>query len=99
MSTLHVSEQAARWYKEELNLNEGDSIRFFARYSSGGGLHPGFSLGIAVEKPRHPAEQTEVSGIQFFMEDHDYWYLKGHQLHVDVVDEGHDIEYRYTEVK
>lgn len=28
MSTIHVSDQAARWYKEELNLNEGDSIRF-----------------------------------------------------------------------
>lgn len=51
-----------------------------------------------MEKPRHPADQTEVSGIQFFMEDHDYWYLKGHQLHVDIVDEGQDIEYRYTEV-
>jgi uncharacterized protein YneR len=32
------------------------------------------------------------------MEDHDYWYLKGHKLHVDVVEEGQDIEYRYTEV-
>ncbi|CAH1211258.1 MULTISPECIES: HesB/YadR/YfhF family protein [Paenibacillus] len=98
MSAIHVSDRAAKWYKEELSLNEGDSIRFFARYSSGGGLHPGFSLGIAVEEPKHPAEQTEVSGIRFYMEEHDYWYLKGHELHVDVVEEGQDIAYRYSEV-
>lgn len=74
--SIQVTEPAAQWYIKELGLKRGDSIRFFVRYSSGGGLHPGFSLGIAVEPPQHPVLQHEAAGITFYMEDQDYWYLK-----------------------
>ncbi|WP_211745854.1 HesB/YadR/YfhF family protein [Paenibacillus sp. Marseille-Q4541] len=93
--SIHVTEAAAEWYKKELGISDGEAIRFFARYSSGGGLHPGFSLGIAVEKPEDPIERTEVSGITFYMEEQDHWYLKGHRLDVTYVEAEDDIIYRY----
>lgn len=95
--SIHVTEDAAKWYKKELGITDGDAIRFFARYSSGGGLHPGFSLGIAVEQPEYPIESTEVSGITFFMEEQDHWYLKGHSLDVTYLEAEDDILYRYRE--
>ncbi|MBE0343386.1 hypothetical protein E4V51_23870 [Paenibacillus sp. 28ISP30-2] len=52
--SIQVTEPAAQWYIKELGLNRGDTIRFFARYSSVGGFHPGSSLGIAGEPPQHP---------------------------------------------
>lgn len=94
--SIQVTEPAAQWYIKELGLKRGDSIRFFVRYSSGGGLHPGFSLGIAVEPPQHPVLQHEAAGITFYMEDQDYWYLKYH-LEVKYLEEHDDIIYTYVE--
>lgn len=95
--SIHVSEHAAEWYIKELGLEQGDAIRFFARYSSGEGLHPGFSLGIAVETPQRPVLQQQAAGITFFMEDQDFWYLKGHRLEVEYLKDHDDIVYRYAE--
>ncbi|MCM3128816.1 HesB/YadR/YfhF family protein [Paenibacillus provencensis] len=93
--SIHVTESAANWYKKELGVKDGEAIRFYARYSSGGGLHPGFSLGISVEQPEYPVESTEVSGVLFFMEEHDHWYLKGHRLDVGYIEAEDDIIYHY----
>ena len=94
-----MSADAARWYVRELNLNEGDSVRFFPRYSSGGGLHPGFSLGISVEKPTNGTLFQDVESIRFYMEKQDLWYLKGYDLVVNYVEPQDDIDYVYEEVK
>lgn len=62
---MTISPEAAAWFKKELALQSGDSIRLFPRYSSGGGLHPGFSLGIATEAPSRPAVKAEQEGLVF----------------------------------
>ncbi|MDO7905733.1 HesB/YadR/YfhF family protein [Paenibacillus sp. JX-17] len=95
--SIHVTEPAAAWYKKELGLHDGDYVRFFARYSSGGGLHPGFSLGIAVEQPQKPVLTEESGGLIFYMEEQDHWYLKGHTLEVKYLEEHDDIVYNYSE--
>jgi len=92
---IDVSAGAAAWFKRELELAEGDYIRFFPRYSSGGGLHPGFSLGIAVEPPGRPAMKVWQEGINFYMEEQDLWYMEGHELSVVYSETDDDIEYRY----
>ncbi|GAA0134251.1 HesB/YadR/YfhF family protein [Paenibacillus sp. YSY-4.3] len=92
---INVTKEAARWYKNELGVQEGQAIRFFARYSAGGTIHPGFALGIGIETPVSPGAVSEVDGITFYMEDKDLWYLKGYNLNV-VYDQKHnDIEYEY----
>ncbi|MBY0009900.1 HesB/YadR/YfhF family protein [Paenibacillus typhae] len=92
---MTISPEAAAWFKKELNLKNGDSIRLFPRYSSGGGLHPGFSLGIATEPPARPAAEAEQEGLIFYMEEQDLWYMEGYSLSINYVAAEDDIEYVY----
>ncbi|MEK3779719.1 HesB/YadR/YfhF family protein [Paenibacillus sp. FSL R5-0810] len=94
---IQVSDEAARWYRKELDLQPGTYVRFFPRYSSGGGLHPGFSLGISVEEPRSPGLTERSEEVTFYMEEQDLWYLKGFTLHVTYEESLDDISYIYEE--
>ena len=94
---IEVSNEAARWYKKELELNAGTFVRFFPRYSSGGGLHPGFSLGISVEEPHDPGITELAEDVTFYMEEHDMWYLRGYNLPVEYEESLDDISYVYKE--
>ena len=93
--SIVISAEAASWFKRELGVAEGDFIRLFPRYSSGGGLHPGFSLGIATEPPARPMIETTQGGITFYMEEQDLWYMEGHGLSVLYSEAEDDIEYKY----
>ena len=93
---MTISPEAAAWFKKELELQNGDYIRLFPRYSSGGGLHPGFSLGIATEAPARSAVQFEQGGIVFYMEEQDLWYMEGHSLSIIYSEAEDDIEYKYN---
>ncbi|WP_054958391.1 HesB/YadR/YfhF family protein [Paenibacillus dakarensis] len=94
---IEVSNEAARWYRKELGLGAGTFVRFFPRYSSGGGLHPGFSLGISVEEPKDPGLVKVAEDITFYMEDQDLWYLRGYNLIVEYEQSLDDIMYVYKE--
>lgn len=92
---IEVTSDAARWFKQELGLESGQSVRLFARYSAGGAIHPGFSLGIQADEPVSPGISSESEGITFYMEDHDKWYLDGYNLKVVYNAGEDDIEYAY----
>ncbi|NGM81041.1 hypothetical protein G5B47_01305 [Paenibacillus sp. 7124] len=94
--SISVSPEAASWFKRELGLTDGAHIRLFPRYSSGGGLHPGFSLGIAVEPPGRPGLETASEGVVFYMEEQDLWYMDGYDLSIIYSAEEDDIDYRYV---
>jgi len=79
---LIVEQQAARWYKQEMDLSEGDSLRIFVRLGGCGSVHPGLSLGIVKEEPRNPGLVTLVEGIQFFLEEDNVWYVDEKDLHI-----------------
>ncbi|MBP2001014.1 uncharacterized protein YneR [Paenibacillus shirakamiensis] len=95
---INVSVKAAMWYKKELELQAGQAVRFFVRYSAGGHIHPGFSLGIEVEHATTPGFSTVVDDIQFFMEEQDLWYLEGYDLQVTYDETTDDIHYEYVKV-
>ncbi|MNI79659.1 Iron-sulfur cluster biosynthesis [compost metagenome] len=94
---IDVTKEAADWFIQELGLKEGQAVRFFARYSAGGHIHPGFSLGLQVEEPLSPGATSVVQGITFYMEDRDLWYLDGYRLIVSYDDKEGDIVYTYEE--
>ncbi|WP_138493886.1 HesB/YadR/YfhF family protein [Paenibacillus pinistramenti] len=94
---IHVAQDAAEWYKKELELTEGQAVRFFPRYSAGGHVHPGFSLGIDTAEPKKPGLSATVGGILFYMEDQDLWYLDGYDLKVSYDAEADDIVYEYVQ--
>ena len=77
-----LDEQSVAWYKEELDLVDGDSIRFFPRYGGYSPIQAGFSLGISPESVKDAKVMTETAGITFFVEEDDLWYFDGHNLEV-----------------
>jgi uncharacterized protein YneR len=95
MMNITVTDQAAQWFKEEMDLQEGDSIRFFARYGGSGPLHEGFSLGMNKEEPVDPAVTLEKDGCLYFIEERDAWYFQGHSLLVDYDEKSDGPVYRY----
>lgn len=94
---IQVSQEAASWYIRELELQAGAKVRFFPRYSASGGLHPGFTLGLAIEEPQHSGIDAKVDDITFYMEERDLWYLHGFDLEVKYEESQEDISYTYTE--
>lgn len=78
---IRISEDAQKWFHDEVGLKSGSSIRFTIRYG-GSGLQPGFSLGLSVEQPENPTAKTESKGVTYFVESADEWYFDGHDLTV-----------------
>ncbi|GGF10248.1 hypothetical protein GCM10010954_05960 [Halobacillus andaensis] len=92
---LKVTEEAAKWYKEELELNDETSIRFFVRYGGVGGLQPGLSLAIKQVDAAEPIAEDKVNNITFFIEADDEWYFEGHSLTVQYDEKWQEPEFIY----
>lgn len=71
---LHITTDAAKWYKEELSITTTGFVRFFPRYGFGGHI-PGFSIGINQEEPDSIFTSVEVENITFYVESKDAWYF------------------------
>ncbi|MCC8438560.1 HesB/YadR/YfhF family protein [Brevibacillus sp. M2.1A] len=82
---LTVSLKAITWFKEDWGCQMGDSIRFFVRYGGASTVQDSFSMGIAKEHPNNMGLTTVVSGITFYMEQDELWYINGKDLLVDYV--------------
>ena len=76
---LTITEEAANWYIQELNLQEGDSIKFFGSVY---GPHNGFSVTIGKVTPSRPFHITEKKGIKFFVEKNDAWFFDNVDLNI-----------------
>ncbi|WP_026570258.1 MULTISPECIES: HesB/YadR/YfhF family protein [Sediminibacillus] len=92
---LQISETAAQWYAEELDLEENEYVRFFVRYGGMGGHQPGFSLGVTREEPENPTVDSKVNGIHFFVEEDDSWYFDGADLEVEIEQEAEEPQFNY----
>ncbi|MBA2173999.1 hypothetical protein H0266_03700 [Halobacillus locisalis] len=92
---LSVTEEAAKWYEEELDVEESSNLRFYVRYGGVGGLQPGFSLGIAFEQPNEPIAETKVGKINFFVEADDEWYFGDYSLSVNLDEKWNEPGFQY----
>ena len=86
-----VEQPAARWYKQELSLAEGDSLRLFVRLGGCSSVQPGLSLGVIQDTPRNPGLQHKVEGLTFCMEEENLWYLDNRDLHIRFDEQQEDI--------
>src|SRR5699024_11232488 len=83
---IHVTKQAAEWYKQELDIDSG-TIRLFVRYGGSGGRIPGFSIGINFDAPISPVTSHTVEQLNFFIEESDAWYFEGSDIHINMDEE------------
>ncbi|MDQ8736971.1 HesB/YadR/YfhF family protein [Paenibacillus sp. LHD-38] len=79
---LVVEQSAARWYKQEMGLTVGDSIRIYVRLGGCGSVHPGLSLGVTKDEPRSIGLREEIDGITYFIEEDNLWYLENKSLRI-----------------
>lgn len=90
-----INDQAANWYKEEMGLNTGDYVRFFARYGGHSTVQQGFSLGISNEEPLDAGISTTKDGITYYIEQKDLWYFDNHNLYVEFNEKAKEPEFKY----
>ncbi|ETP67952.1 HesB/YadR/YfhF family protein [Planococcus glaciei] len=92
---INISEDAFKWFQEEMEVAAGEAVRFYVRYGGSSKLQPGFSLGVTKDVPSETAAVLERDGVTYYVEQTDVWYFDGHDLHVTVNDELKELDYSY----
>jgi uncharacterized protein YneR len=72
--TFSITRPAVELYKNEMDLNSGDALKFFVRYA-GSGDSGGFSLGVELGIPSKEDYIQEVEGILFYVKPDDQWLV------------------------
>lgn len=93
---ITISKEAIHWFKEEIGLEQGDYLKFFAKIYGSSPVQESYALGFAKEDPIDIAASTEVDGIIFFVEATDLWFFNGHDLHVEYNEKIDEIEFTYS---
>src|SRR5699024_7367164 len=83
---IHVTKQAAEWYKQELDIDSG-TIRFFVRYGGSGGRIPGFFMGINFDAPISPVTSHTVEQLNFFIVESDSAYFEVSDVDITIDEE------------
>ncbi|PGZ93175.1 MULTISPECIES: HesB/YadR/YfhF family protein [unclassified Bacillus (in: firmicutes)] len=91
---IKISEDALKWFQDEMNVKEGDTIRFFARYGGNSTIHKGYSLGVTKEQPVDIGESITVDNVVYFINETDLWYFKDYNLSV-IVNENNELHFDY----
>ncbi|HEK9099529.1 HesB/YadR/YfhF family protein [Bacillus pfraonensis] len=92
---IQIESRAMQWFKEEMNLQSGDFVRFVVRYGGNSTIQSSYSLGLVFEEPEDIATSTEQDGIQFFIDEDDIWYFQDYDLVVSYHMEMDEIEFNY----
>lgn len=74
--SLKVSKEAAKWYKNEMDLEAGDYLQYYVQIYGGiPTAHQNYSLGMSIGEDGHVAVKDEVEGIVFIlmMNMHGFW--------------------------
>ena len=80
-----VSKEAAKWYIEEMGLEQNDYVQFFVKLYGGiPTAHPNYFLGLSVGKDDDVGINDVVDDITFYFTSHDDWFLKEYQLKVEM---------------
>ncbi|SFD78235.1 Uncharacterized protein YneR [Lentibacillus persicus] len=92
---LNITNQAAKWYKEELNIGDQSFLRFFVRYGFGGRI-PGFSLGISNDTPEDIYASCNAEGVTFYIENKDAWYFDDQDLSITLDEQVKEPQFSYN---
>lgn len=90
---MTITKPAARWFIQELDLQQNDAVRFFARYGGFGGVHKGFSLALEKTDPVNAGLKIFEEGVLFFVEESDLWYFDNKNFHIKYSRKYDEIEY------
>lgn len=80
---LTITPKAQEWFKREIELSDGQGIKFYGKVYGKTQVHDGFSVGMSVDTPETPLIEENTNGMMFFVEEADEWFFKGYDLVVD----------------
>jgi uncharacterized protein YneR len=93
---LTISDSALKWFQNNIGVQKGGNVRFYAKIYGSSPVQQGYSLGFSKdEDPIHIAFKYEAEGILFYVEESDIWYFNEHDLHVDYHEKEDELEYQY----
>lgn len=91
---ITISDDAIKWFKDEMDVKDGDTIRFFARYGGNSTIHKGYSLGVTKEQPVDIGESITIENVVYFINETDLWYFKDYNLNV-IINENKELQFVY----
>lgn len=87
-----VTPSALSCFKGEWGFGDGEVIRVFVRYVSGG--ETPFAFGITRDTPIDAAVTAIADKLTFYLERKDVWFLDGKSLKID--SQGEDIVFQLS---
>lgn len=94
---INISSKAIQWFKNEMELQEGDMVKFFTQIYGSSPVQKGYALGFTKDnEPIHIGAKMEIDGIVFYVEEGDLWFFDGHDLYVDYDEEKDELAYTYS---
>lgn len=73
---LIVTDAAAQWFRDEMNLKPGDGIKLYGKVYGRTEVHHGFSQAFAKNNnPIDPVMEVEKAGIKFYVNEVDEWFF------------------------
>ncbi|WP_102028115.1 HesB/YadR/YfhF family protein [Salirhabdus sp. Marseille-P4669] len=93
---FNVSNDAAKWFIEEFDLEKGDYVQISAKLYGGiPTVFPSYFLGITVGNEGDIAYQDEKEGITFYINNTNAWLLENHRIEVEL--DGEDVDFKFIE--
>jgi len=90
-----LTDEALQWFKQEMEVESGDTIRFYARYGGSSPFHEGFSLGMTREEPINIGVKKVIDDVTYYIDEKDLWFFNDHSLYVDVDVTNDELKYEY----
>ncbi|MEB2279552.1 HesB/YadR/YfhF family protein [Lysinibacillus xylanilyticus] len=90
-----LTDEALQWFKQEMEVESGDTIRFYARYGGSSPFHEGFSLGMTREEPFNIGVKNVIDDVTYYIDEKDLWFFNHHSLYVDVDVTNDELKYEY----
>ncbi|WP_141434529.1 cytoplasmic protein [Bacillus sp. 03113] len=99
---ISIDEKAFKWFKEGLEVNEGEAVRFLIGYEEEAmnrPFHPGFSLKFLIDSPNLLGPHIMKEGILFYIEVVDEVIFQDKNLFVRFDKEKNDISFELVDRK
>lgn len=95
---ITVTDAAIHWFKEEVQLTDGDKVKFYVRIYGTSPIQENYSLGFSIDKDiKQDSISTEKDGLTFYVYEEDLWFFKDKNLVVDFDTSSDEVIYDYVD--
>ncbi|RFB14996.1 HesB/YadR/YfhF family protein [Bacillus sp. HNG] len=93
---MTISDAALKWFKEDISVKKGDSVRFYPMFYGTSPVQEKYSLAFSThDEPIQIHTSQSVDEVMFYVEEDDIWFFNGHNLIVDYNPDKDELEYQY----